>query len=1041
MSEARVPQSKVVTDELLTLACLFCGSFSVDWILELSGQKASAVLVALDQGVQCGLLERTSLDTFCVIDSDQRQAALAGLPADARNSWRRQIVELLSYAGGDDPALRETALQLAQLPADVETLGRLLEVGRALNRRYRRTEAQASFQAIIDSISPETDPDDPVVGVFVDAVHAFCRYVTGNEEIDWMLEAVGRAIAYADLAGTLQVADLLRLNQAMFFWWQGAHQQSVDLFEHTWARVEARDDDSVMRTAVHLRMFFLWQQGRFGEVVAVYEQHRPLLARYPRSQSPILVTSMLGNCYVWLGQVSMGMGLMNGQYEQCQRLGQSLGALQVACGLGMSFIDLGQPERAIDIIRDTLATHREFATPQVLAGCHGNMALAYAALKDPSRSLEEWNHQAAHLATSQAPWPKLLVALLDAYPSDDLPESLLDSVRRVVERIDTIEVVRERGLVLVLEAIVLSQHENKPESAAARLEAAVDQLEQSGDLIERAKTQFRLSRVRLSLGQAVAASEAASEAASFLEPISPALVPKDLMAQLDADFGHLDLSREIEALNREIVGIRDYRQLVQRLLARINQLTGAERGALFDVVDGEAVLTAAVVLTKDDVESDEFGQARVMIQRAAASGQPEIYERDELAGLDEQDQQHASMRSGFCLPMYLGDRVVGVLYHDNCLLQGRISEADFPALLPLVGLAAIAIDNARAYEEIQRLNKQLNRERDYYQKELEADQHTSSFIGNSTAIRKVFGRITQVASSNATVLVLGETGVGKEHVARAIHEASDRRQAPFVRVDCNSLSESLISSEMFGHEKGAFTGALQRRIGRFELADGGTLFLDEIGNLSAEIQAALLRVLETREFQRVGGNADIRSDFRLITATNEDLAVRVREGTFRQDLFYRLNVYPIQVPPLRDRRDDIPLLAHYYLAQFSAEAGKKVDRIDAASLERLQAYDWPGNVRELKNLIERAVLLSTDTYLLLPEFGAEPASETLRDDMTLAELERQHILQTLGRTGGKIDGRGGAAERLGLHHNTLRSRMKKLGIVRNAGSAYVHKEA
>ena len=1042
MAETPGAPARSAEDELLLLACLFHGSFSVDWIQDLSGQRASAVLRAMAHGVNLGALEGETPDTFRVVDGTLREQVLARVPKESRDSWRRQIVDLVGTAAGDDGVLLEIAHQLMQLPGDIATWRRTLEVGLELNRRFRRSEAQSCFRHIIDDVGNEIDADDSVAGVFVGAVRAHCRYFTGDEDLGWIVGAATRAIECADRVGLHGTGDLLRLNKAQFLWWQGALEEALDQFERSWARLEERDYEVAMRQAVHLRLFFLWQQGRFGEVVATYERHRPALVRHPRSGAPILVTSMLGNCYVWLGQIGTGMGLMHGQYEQCRRLEQPVSMMQVACGLAMAYVDLGQPDRAVEVITRTFAEHREFATPRLTSSSHGILAQAHAALGDPTRALEEWSRvEEGYQGERRRPWLKLLRQLLDAYPDEALPEPILNAIRQQIAAPDTVAASGERGQLSALNGRVLFEQDNKPEEALAYLESAVEQLAESGDLIERAKTQWTLAWALLALDQEGKAREVAQEAAEFLQPINADLIPADLTALLDAHVEDVDLPKEIETLGREVVGIRDYRRLLQRLLARINQLTGAERGALFDVVDGDVVLAGAVALTAEDVASDAFREARAMILRAAQSGQPAFYGRGNADESNEQaDRHHHRIRSAFCLPMTLGDSVTGVLYHDNCLLKGHIGEEESCNLQPLAGLAAIALDNARAYEEIRQLNQRLNRERDFYQDELEADQRVEDFIGASSPMRKVFGRIEQVATSSATVLILGETGVGKELVARAIHEASDRSHAPFVRVDCSSLSESLISSEMFGHEKGAFTGALQRRIGRFELADGGTLFLDEIGSLSPEIQAALLRVLETHEFQRVGGNSNVRSDFRLITATNEDLARRVREGSFREDLFYRLNVYPILVPPLREHSEDVPLLAHFFLKRFSAEAGKNISRIDEATINRLEAYGWPGNVRELKNLIERAVLLSKDTYLVLPHFATTSTSDPSRQDMTLAELQRRHILETLGRTGGKIDGPGGAAERLGLHHNTLRSRMKKLGIVRNAASTYVYAE-
>jgi transcriptional regulator with GAF, ATPase, and Fis domain len=293
----------------------------------------------------------------------------------------------------------------------------------------------------------------------------------------------------------------------------------------------------------------------------------------------------------------------------------------------------------------------------------------------------------------------------------------------------------------------------------------------------------------------------------------------------------------------------------------------------------------------------------------------------------------------------------------------------------------------------------------------------------------VFRAIQLVAETGSSVLVLGETGTGKELIARAIHRASRRRAAVMVKVNCAALPATLIESELFGHERGAFTGAVQQKKGRFELANRGTIFLDEVGELPLEAQVKLLRVLQEQEFERVGGTQTLRVDARVIAATNRDLAGDVQRGTFRADLYFRLNIFPIRVPALRDRREDVPLLARHFIREFAARLGRAVEQLDARALDRLVEYDWPGNVRELANVLERAVILCRGRVLQCEHLGLPAASQRPADDLvSLEEAERRHIVKALERTGGVLAGPNGAAALLGINRSTLWSRMKKLGI-------------
>ncbi|MGC2754966.1 sigma-54 interaction domain-containing protein [Candidatus Binatus sp.] len=350
---------------------------------------------------------------------------------------------------------------------------------------------------------------------------------------------------------------------------------------------------------------------------------------------------------------------------------------------------------------------------------------------------------------------------------------------------------------------------------------------------------------------------------------------------------------------------------------------------------------------------------------------------------------------------------------------------------------------------MEREKARLEAQNTYLIEEIKETHNFEEIVGKSRALAEVIEKVKLVSSTDSSVLILGETGTGKELVARAVHSNSARRNRPLVKVNCAALPVGLIESELFGHEKGAFTGAIDRRIGRFELAHGGTIFLDEIGDMPPDLQAKLLRVLQEQEFERVGGSNLIKVDVRVIAATNRDLFRSASEGTFRQDLYYRLNVFPVQMPPLRERCEDIPPLVHYFVRRFSLKIGRKITRIQRETMERLMNYSWPGNVRELENVIERAVILSTGIELevgpgVLPEIAAVASAQAFvprpapvekgpeaPSPQSIDQVERNHILEVLMRTNWRIEGSDGAAALLHLNPSTLRSRMKKLGVQRS----------
>ena len=341
---------------------------------------------------------------------------------------------------------------------------------------------------------------------------------------------------------------------------------------------------------------------------------------------------------------------------------------------------------------------------------------------------------------------------------------------------------------------------------------------------------------------------------------------------------------------------------------------------------------------------------------------------------------------------------------------------------------------SKALSELELLKNRLQEEASYLREEIAADHNTDDIIGQSTTLKKVLTKIQQVSTTDATVLVLGETGTGKELIARAIHNASHRRERPLVKVNCAALPPNLIESELFGHEKGSFTGALQKKIGRFELADGGSIFLDEIGDLALDLQAKLLRVLQEGEFERLGGSKTLAVDVRVIAATNRNLPQLIEDDQFREDLYYRLNVFPINLPPLREREGDIPLLAQAFVNKFAKKMGRKITSISDDVITTLQNYSWPGNIRELQNFIERAVILSQGSALEIDDTLTNKQAKTLatkgsaKTTQTLEDVERQHIINALEETNWKISGAQGAAQRLGINPSTLRSRMQKLAI-------------
>ncbi|MGH9719490.1 MAG: sigma 54-interacting transcriptional regulator [Bryobacteraceae bacterium] len=427
--------------------------------------------------------------------------------------------------------------------------------------------------------------------------------------------------------------------------------------------------------------------------------------------------------------------------------------------------------------------------------------------------------------------------------------------------------------------------------------------------------------------------------------------------------------------------------------------------------------------------------------QAFKSGQPEIYDFSRISRVEGdygRNLMEQHIRSMCAIPLKTARGKVGVISvgsrEDDAYTSAKLN-----TLLPLAAQLAIAVENAVSFERVEELNRRLNEAKLYLEEELQSATPSDEILGSSPGIRKVLQQIEIVAPTDATVLVYGETGSGKELVARALHQKNSRRSGTFVKLNCAAIPTGLLESELFGHEKGAFTGAIAQKVGRFEIAHQGTLFLDEIGEIPLELQPKLLRVLQEKEFERLGGTRTIRTDARLVAATNRDLKKMAEANQFRGDLYYRLNVFPILVPPLRDRKEDIPYLAMHFAQEFSRRFGKHIRSIPADAVDRLVRYHWPGNIRELQNLIERSTILSTgDTLRIsLHELDVEEQekpeeSSSMSGTGTMDDVEREAIRRALKEAKGVIGGPKGAAAKLGMKRTTLLYRMDKLGIQKPA---------
>ncbi|OON70756.1 sigma 54-interacting transcriptional regulator [Hymenobacter sp. CRA2] len=506
------------------------------------------------------------------------------------------------------------------------------------------------------------------------------------------------------------------------------------------------------------------------------------------------------------------------------------------------------------------------------------------------------------------------------------------------------------------------------------------------------------------------------------------------------------------ALNNALLSIKEREELFRAIATEINRVVPCDFFGVRIRVPNSPVRALAEFAKGPDGQFGLLDEGRWDEQPGAEQAREEAVELVTRPGLyvgeefDELTERYAMLRyakeqrgtrSILCTPLDLGhDQLAALIMSSQ--QPFAFNEESLELIMSLAPQIRLAIQNVFAFEQIEALRAQLERERTYLIDEINttAAARFGDFVGGSQVMQQVFRRVEQVAPTDTTVLITGETGTGKELVARALHNFSPRKERALIKINCAALPAQLIESELFGHEKGAFTGAHDRRIGKFELADGGTIFLDEIGELPLDLQAKLLRVLQEKEFERIGGRRVIRTDVRVIAATNRVLEDEVAAGRFRADLYYRLDVFPIHLPALRERPEDVEPLVRHFLERFTKKLGKPVRGLRARDLKALQRYPWPGNIRELEHVVERAVIASSGPFLEFAGFTAAPATPAAAAPFaagaikTLRDQERDHILAALQHTGGRVSGPQGAAVLLDINAKTLEARMKKLGIRR-----------
>jgi transcriptional regulator with GAF, ATPase, and Fis domain len=817
--------------------------------------------------------------------------------------------------------------------------------------------------------------------------------------------------------------------------------EAMQAFEIGLNQVRQLGDEDIIARSDEYSGVYYFIQGRLKEALSYFEKAMNYQILQPGQLFNPIIPVYLGNCSVFLGQFFRAIGVVDSQRHRALLASDHYASSFYQACLGIYLLMMGNKRDALSHLQAAEEEALKYNTLGSLVW--SRRALAYHVYlegrsQDSYTLLKDTLVQAARVGFRRPfySWPWILELLFDYHQNgfDPIPELEYEQeMKKALEGMN----VHLRGVALRFKAKQDDLLRGDPVHLQALLEKSQADLEQVQDPLELSKTRAALALLNLRLGRKKEATNLALSAWEGLSvygydsfPAELKLLIKKERPLIKEGIRQEDILKRYIDLMDEFLLTDDPDKLYLQLVSATSRFFEAERGALFMIENSRPVLRAAHNLTREETEQENFLPNLALVREAYKKNKP-VLER--LPSKTDHGPKNRPGKKVLCLPFDINGRVEGLLYHDNLYSQGVFEILDKSTLKRITQNLGLHIRRIRQY------SRTLEEKTLLALRQTTADTESDEWeiVTQNQGMRTLLTRADLAAQSEAPVLILGETGAGKEFLARRVHNRSSRHVGPFIAINLSTIPESLMESDLFGHEKGAFTGADFLKPGRLELANKGTLFIDEVGDVSRGVQVKLLRALEEKTFFRVGGNRSLFSDFRLIAATNRDLIKEVEAGNFREDLYYRLNVVPLIVPPLRERGNDPIFLAQYLLVRYAQRYKKQVPELTVEDKASLKSYPWPGNIRELKNVIERSIILFDGgrLELTLPKVPikskaalSDPAA-SFADQPVMDELQRRYIHYILKETGGRISGPRGAAKILGMKRSTLYTRMKKLGVL------------
>ena len=1019
--------------EFLSVISLFESPVSIDVVEAIRPITPNELRNLLERGGKSRILKTVDHKNFSIeknVSSTLRENVYEYY-SEAQLSHLLYKIDSLNLSAQLSPSVRSNLL-IRKRNEDKSSKGMIKKAYELLENGYNDAAQYYLGQALYRTLDDLKTPEDHEL--FINAVFDYSKLciLLGRDFID-SAKFLEKAKTLSKTLGSKRAWALSNLHLGYAYTLIGRRSKAFKILSIGNAAVEALGDQDILTESSEFIAHYLFLQGKYKETIdfiELTERNRKLSSKTLTG----LISIIKGYSLIYLGSYSQAIGLFYSAWQESLREGQKTLINTIQAALGTVYVLINQYEDAYFHLQNALKQHEKSGYPLARYTTFGGLAFFYYRKKDFQKTYLMMNEVAKEGISSgivfTSPWYIEMIADLEKLGFPKIPGLELETqLKRILDEPNQYM----QGVALRILAERASTEGKGNKSIWKNLQESEELLEKWGDPLQLSKTRLEMAKFMSKAGKKEEAKQLLSSAYAATIGQREDMLPDGLRPLLER-YGIS--TKSLQSAEEMVIGFQTMIielplsptpiHALEKLVSASCRFFGAERGGIFLMDSAETnglSLRAACNLSLTDNNLPCFKNNLQLLRKVFKQKQPII---EHMQVIEHSPTRRIRRGSILCLPFYANNGISGVIYYDNSSMEDCFSIFQDKHLLNVCKFLEHYIFKIFEFNHKIENTKQHVLEKTF---QIE-NQPKQEFIIRGRAMTQVIEQAMNVALTDGTVLITGETGVGKELLARFIRNKSNRNKWPIVTIDCTTIPENLFESELFGYEKGSFTGADQKKIGLVELADKGTLYIDEIGEMSLFMQAKLLRLLQEKHFKRIGGHQMIPSNFRLIAASNRNLLDEVKRGTFRKDLYYRLNVFPITIPPLRDRKDEIVFIAEQFLDRYVKKYGRPVFTLSKDNCRQLIDYSWPGNVRELENIIERAVLTSMGSRLnlFIPSDNNEDVTDAFDDNLSLDELQRRYILYILKKTNGKISGAGGAVDILRIKRSTLNARMRKLGI-------------